>query len=618
MSNIVYVSPQVFLVSKDGWKSDHRKEGYIPILKADLPKLQQALRKVIDTHGNLKDHQSRNTSTVLINGKQQNNCSSTLTSENGAGLVKGNTKFQSLKQFLPITLEQQLHTISIQGIPSQLSNDQIELFLSKCVRFCLELLGITGDYKDLIECWTNVQFYGLETQDVFVRFTQDSNERYSQICKILQLSFGGESNKMEFHMDSNTKRFIDDQNTKVPEVDRSHIELLSSAMEDLRSQEESTAKEDLSLEGYQIDLTTLSDLPTDSLDQLCKDIVNFRTKVVSIEKEKRERQAYEESRRRRHQMMRMFDQIRKSRNEDVDSDYEDEDGEGNHGGAASAADDAADGEDEDEDEDEDDFLVENRRLEKEKAESTKRYEALLGSLQTVIQPRIRSVHTAIEQAEHYEEVLLKRRPLFLKELLHQASDPYYDHHRAFKEDEEKRDSIQREESRAAASGNEKAPVLVEQTAMSEPEPESAPEVQHQRQPRSRSPQEEHTAEQFKIKFAFRKAIEKSVDSSSDHEQPELPTEAEVQATRQPLADDLPFTQEQLDQRLASLRSSKLVDELVKEYLGVYEDDLVDYIFDNIHEHKNRQVLLDELQETFDDDAKTIVHAIWASEPFTAH
>lgn len=67
-------------------------------------------------------------------------------------------------------------------------------------------------------------------------------------------------------------------------------------------------------------------------------------------------------------------------------------------------------------------------------------------------------------------------------------------------------------------------------------------------------------------------------------------------------DKLLFIDEDLDIRPKELKISRLVDELIKEYLGVYEEELVDYIFDNLREFGDKNSLFNELKETFDDDA----------------
>ncbi|QLG73270.1 hypothetical protein HG535_0E03540 [Zygotorulaspora mrakii] len=617
MSDIVYVSPQAYLISADGWKSDFQRSGFIPILKADLAKLEHSLQKVVQKHGNLKNSRKQRTGTKQKQSEDSDPSNAELLTGNDIKATEGGTKYQSLKHFLPISSEQRLHTVAFQGLRSSLSNESIERIISKCIQLSAQTSHAQDDQTDLFECWTTLHFVGLEVQDVFVRFKQGNEKLYSHICQTLRSLFSNPIAGVEFHMDSQTSQFVKEEGAAVPETNAALVETLKTAIQNLEPSRGTATEDDFSSVNYQIDLSTLSDLPKDSLEQLCKDIVEFRTKVVSIEKEKREHQMYEESERRRQQMMKMFRQIRKSRNENIDSD---DDADDNDEGTDAEGDEQRAG-----GEDEDDYAIETRRLEKEKEQSAREYEDMLNRLHSQIEPRIRSLQASIRGAENYEQKLEKRRPLFLKELLHQAHDQYYDHHRAFKAAEERKDAVDREQHGEQTISSISKVSQTADTNASDEKPgdesglaaASAPAQDNISEP----PESSAELKQFKIKFAFKKAIDKSLDGAADlSAAPSVAMPLNTPATKVdrerpsagPLADDLPFTQAQLDQRLHALRHSKVVDELIKEYLGVYEDELVDYILDNIREHKNKQILLDELKETFDDDAETIVAAIWSS------
>lgn len=607
MSEITYVSPQLYLLSNDGWNSDLQKPGYLPILRTDLLKFQHTLQNIRNAHGNLRDNHVEDPNSVSNNRAHQD-ISSTIDSASGdVRESQGDRKYQSLKHFLPIALEQQLHTISLQSVPSRLSNGNFETFLYRCIHLALLRMGYSDEQRDLVECWTNVQYPGLETQDIFVRFTQSNSSLYGKVVKYLELLFSCSSQQqadedkhhIRIHMDANTRQFIEDMNLKIADLNPEHICEVSKLLEDLKNIGASEKKDEVfgvesqSMD-YEIDLNTLSDLPKYTLEQLCKDIIEFRTRVVSIEKEKRVRESYEESKHRRHQMMRIFDQIKKSRNEEPD--LEDEDLEG------------SDKDDEEEDDgDEDDLVLENRKLEKEKRESMIRYENMLKQLNTQIEPRLQSLQQNIDRERNYEEILKTQWPLYLKELMHNASDPYYDHHRTFKEQEEKKDEIDRKEK-----GDEGSSDMLSANPEAQQEELQKPTQENEF---AEVAKEKPSTEQVKIKFALKKAIDKSVDHYIEEdldveEQPKRFDEIEA-----PLADVLPFTEEQLENRLKDLKEARLVDELVKEYLGVYEDELVDYIYENIREHKDKQILLQDLKETFDEDAITIVGKIWSSQQF---
>ena len=97
---------------------------------------------------------------------------------------------------------------------------------------------------------------------------------------------------------------------------------------------------------------------------------------------------YEESRRQRHQMQKVFDQIRK-----------------NHSGAKGSAnteEEDTNMEDEDEEDDtEDDLALEKRKEERDLEESNRRYEDMLHQLHSNTEPKIKSIRADIMSAENY-------------------------------------------------------------------------------------------------------------------------------------------------------------------------------------------------------------------------
>lgn len=344
------------------------------------------------------------------------------------------------------------------------------------------------------------------------------------------------------HYEENTSRFLTDQGIRDIEVEDATLAEDAKSLSQLfqRLQEKgSELKEDVASIDYKVDVSTLSDLPRSSLDQLCKDIVHFRTRVLTIEKEKRVKEEYEENRRMGQHMMKVFEQIRKST------------------GAAKTADDDIEEEDV-QDDAEDDWSLEKRNREKEELESDKKFAELLEHLSTKIEPRVQFLDRQIERETAYESTLEQERPLYLKELLHQAYSPYYDHRRSFRDEELQRDKEDRERS-------DHLPDLATQTHETEHrEPESG-----------------------KFKLEIRKPQDETSETAS-------------------------FTEDAFTTLLSKLRSTSVVPDIVTEFLGEPDDDMVDYIFNHIQEHRSKSALMEELKETFDEDAAQIVERIWTN------
>ncbi|SMN22621.1 similar to Saccharomyces cerevisiae YGR013W SNU71 Component of U1 snRNP required for mRNA splicing via spliceosome [Maudiozyma saulgeensis] len=600
MENVVFVCPQKYLISQSDWRSDEEKTGYIPILRTDLQKLQNSLQRIVDKNkvnsinGKTRISKgsvnvgSKDPKTVTSNDKPSEE------SEKSKNAGKSDSKYQPIKQFLPISLKQQLHTISITGFNSILSKTSIDKFLSQVMELALGHLedSQSQNFKsnNLIETWCDVFSTGISEQNIFVRFCIDLLI-YPQIVFFLCDLFG---DILKVHYDSNVETFIQEKFTtsSVPKFcvsseDRQMLStLIKEASEEPKSVEGDNGSE-ISTE-YQIDLNTLNDIPRDDLDQLCKDIIEFRTRVVTIEKEKNRQETYNERERQRSHMMKMFDKIKM-----------------NNAETGIKRNTAKDNKEEVEEEDVLIPVFENT-IENEKLKSERRYEELLTVLNREIEPQLLKKHADLQKAKYYERTLIENESLNRKEIATLGNDELYDNHRSFKELEERDDKKDRE----MIGDNVNMPVsrTIKTTTTSEDSGAA-----------SENPEQESNV--INIKFAFKKAIDNSAKSRPEEmemEENEIDDKEQIDKPKSNLglADILPFSDEDLSNRLDELRASKYIDELVKEYLGVYEDELVDYIFENILEHRNKKVLLDDLKETFDEDAIVMVDNIWKRKEFT--
>ena len=502
-------------------------------------------------------------------------------------------KYQELRLFLPISLTQQLHTLVIQNIPESATKtaDFIQwLEQATTKHFSTKTDGTK--VEDLVENWSSVIASTLEsTQDIFIRMYPLTE--FAQVVLYWIEWFSKATDSVTtVHIDENTARYIDDivPSSYTPDVTEEELVALRTQIADLKSSVSESSTENAAMVAYEVDMSTLSDLPKSSLNQLVKDIIEFRTRVLTMEREKRTQEALEEGRRRRSQLKRVMEQIRKSKGSSVPATEPEED------------------EDEYEDEDgEEDWAIERRRLEKEKESAQQSYNALLSHLNGTVMPDLRARKQRLILLKDYEAKLQRERAFFLKELLHLGNSDYYDHRREFKEEEEQQDDVDR---RAQNEQRIQAPkdAVLQASASASRSPDTS--AAHS------APVQEPVAKEQKIKLALKRVFDTRAQEAESDSEPEadIPATAVSASTPAPTADlpdRLPFQGPELAARMAELRQSRLVDELVNEYLGVYEDELVDYILDNIVENASRGQLLLELQETFDDDSVRIVDAIWA-------
>ncbi|CCD23274.1 Snu71p NDAI_0B02390 [Naumovozyma dairenensis CBS 421] len=623
MSEIIYVSPQLYLISQKDWKSEASKKGFIPILKNDLASFQNNLNSIkngilltTSTKNDRSNHNTNGITSNVIGGKETGQ----LSDNNSTPSL-----YQPLKQFLPISLKQQLFTISLKGIPSTLLPKNIERFLK-------DLVLLAGGKEFVLECWSNVLFPGLDAQDLFIRFNKEQEDNFVKVIQcwkgLLKASQDDTEERLDvqLHYDSNTSKFIKDHAVKL-ESDAELLklcdkfkELLSWLKEKSISDKKILNENDLenydseSALQYKIDMNTLGDLPRSSLDQLCKDIIEFRTKVVRNENEKRVKESLEESRRRKQQMLKTFAQIKRTKDKNPTS-LENQ--------SMNEEDEAEDDVDLNTNEGDKtlDLTLENQRLQSLKEEADDRYRKLLNDLNSIIGPRLEILKSKIDSSKSYEEELLQQKSINLKTLIHNSEDSYYDHRRSFKEKEEYDDSINREKYGTEVP----VPVSVSKSIrvkhdISSSQPSAATgSISGEQEGKP-----EETVDEVNIKFSFKKAIDKHVEASSEDESAhEVEKEAQQSLESNRLEEGVPaeqvltFTDDELDERLAKLKESRAVDELVKEYLGVYEDDLVEYIFENIKEHKSKAMLVEDLKETFDEDSVAMVDVIWSRKELSS-
>lgn len=580
MRDIVYVSPQRYLAADVNWKSDRMlNNGYIPILKSDINNFESLLnskkRHLLDNTKGTSLATDKKTAARTEEAKDLTSVAQKSNASNHQAI----NKYQSLKEFLPICTNQQLHTVSITNVSLQLSEPFIEQFLYK----------LKADNNNNIVHWSNSTT--IDYQILFVRLNDLSPvSQWAPLFAKLHESIP-EFN-WEIHYDSNTQRLL--ENTANDTHPSLNVDEITQYYKTFHKSDTESIDKINDEQDYRIDLNTLSDIPALSIDQLCDDIINFRTKVVKDEKLKKLKQNIEESKLNRLKMMQFFDQIKTSKGADMELT------------------DVIDGEEDEEDEDdESDEVLHIRAVEMSKEQSNQNYLKLLKSLNQTIEPRLHDYQKMIRENENYQTYLQENRNIFLKEIKNMSKDVYYDYDysRSRKQQEETRDNLDRELHKYAQLIE---PVLQESTEQVTHLDMASTDRLADTSSHNELPEKDTT---IKIKLAFKSKMDKYVDkeSSSETESDEDIKQRVLELPiRKPAEGILPFSAHVMASKIQLLRESRAVDELVKEYLGVYEAELVEYILENIAANKSKQLLLDELKETFDDDATLIADAIWSN------
>lgn len=618
MSELIWVSPQSYLLSENDWQSTLKKSGYIPILKADLTKFQQSLQQALKSKNVISNNQLGS-----LTGETTGTKSNEIDEPKGSEV----SKYKPIDQFLQ--KNKPLSTFTIRSLVYIESTSKLELLLINWINYMKSQIKDTAHNNSLnLESWSRIFATGFDTQDIFVRMSIPDGKDGTDIMlyRFLDLfkKISDHSDKFSINFDENVSNLITEKlsRSEINEPDLYDIsQHLNSVLDEFitsnsnSTQNNDTQSKNISTDEYHIDLSTLSDLPRESLDQLCKDIMEFRSRVITIERERIMKENVEENERRRQKMIQMFEDIHEKQNPNkVSADNmlitdvgEDE--------AFSYPDDSQF------DEDNDGLAAEQKSVEKKQLEAKNRYNKLLHKLNSTIDPRVKTLEIQLSKAENYDTNLGKIRPVAVKELLHLGEDMYYDFKRSYRKDEELLDDKNRDKYGSDVS----MPPLIDEVSSG---PTNEPKIDTMSgtvKPLVSSPSKKDTeTTEINITLNFNKAVGSSKQDRADEENletvdPDQPSEQLSETSSVEMANNtptiLPYGAQELDNKLRRLRDSKLVDELIKEYLGVYEEELVDYIFVNIKEYKNKGTLLEELKETFDEDAIVIVNKIWNSEAF---
>lgn len=235
----------------------------------------------------------------------------------------------------------------------------------------------------------------------------------------------------------------------------------------------------------------------------------------------------------------------------------------------------SDGEEDDDEDDEDDLAIEKRKEEKRKEEEARKYRALLKDYETTIEPHLHLLSQQYKQNLEYEKELTANREANVKDLLRQANDIYYDKDRSFKDREEQEDKLDREKY---------GDIIIEDIVIDD-------DRKGQKKLLEKDKKVKKAGEPaIKINLAFKKAMDNSIQDKRDKAE-------DIEPVSQPI-------EARSTNRYAALKEKRVVDELVKELLGVYEDDVVAYVFEilekpEMSDEKKQSELVTEMEDLFD-------------------
>lgn len=590
MDKVLYVSPQNYLLNRKEWLSSNFKVGYISIFERDLARFEDCLNNYkcgLNTFESIKSLSSENRRQASKDEKDEEYSLSNDTS------MENDTKYMSLKVFFTTSAKDQLYTISLRNLKYNKSIKGIDTFIHGIIA----LIPYAGNEKLILSCWSRVYSTEMDRQDLFLRFNHEKTAEpvFDRSIKFLK-EIGLKTKLFSLHSEKCVGKYISISNlNRDANVDDKSLQKFKILVDKFLNDPTSLQKNEIlnTSTEYQINLDTLSDLPRESLEQLSKDITEFRLRVINIEKLKLLKENNLENKRRRTKMKEVFESIKRvegndkvvlsehSSSEEYPESESDDDSAGNERIFES------------------NYDVEKRLNKVKIKESIERYKILLSKLNFSIDPRIQTIRKELDKAMKYEQFLKDNKAMYMKSFLHEAKDIYCEPNRPFKDEEIILDQINREKFKNSDLND---------GADDYNEYNSVKDVEH-------FVQNDIYPKEINIKLAIKKPNDMIYESenieSTEKRNKDILYTSIVDAETE--GDILFFDADELNKRLRKLQESRTIDELVKEYLGVYESELVDYILDNIRNNRSKKMLLNELTETFDTDAAFIVNKIWESK-----
>lgn len=422
------------------------------------------------------------------------------------------------------------------------------------------------------------------------------------------------------------------QSTFVKDARSKILELLKQLMENTAEEEDPSDYSDIS---HKVNLKELSDLPKRMVPQIIEDIKNFRLSIIKIEKKKQAKKLAEDRRRAKLQIKKMYLSIKqakkKGRNsgdaEEMDIDDEDDD----------------DYDEGQQDEDMSDSEYENIREDAEQEKIEKeflRQEAQMKHIESLTKRKLLSKFKEVDNYasevesrlksnfEDYEilfaghedqdEVSFQKHIYSLDQsklhnaqisnlinMYHTNKSSYLQMRTIEKIEEEKRDEEDRhkeikEKASQEQSLNFLSSVLGSSGVTVSQEPSTATSLSIAEAPATAVA----NASKAPIKLQIKQKI-----------QPDQPEEQKQAAENKPVIESINF--DSVAYKLSNGKLSQLVkkikpfvDELLIEYLGMTEDDLVAFITSSIENRKPKAEIVNELTETFDEDTEVFMEKLW--------
>lgn len=461
--------------------------------------------------------------------------------------IEANTKlYVELADLLPQNRQQQQATVILQNCPALRRNA-----MEKVLRDIVSILPVKGQFK-----WTELteRDFG-ESSNIFVRFSNlDLAELFCGVLPQFKNAFGVE---VTANLEGKAVDVDDD-------LLRQTVSSVSSVIVNKTNHGRSSMKtgtEDLDevmqhYSTYTVDNADLVDIPLELRDKIVKEIIKFRTRVLTIERNRRKDELEIERRKAKATLTSIFQDIK---DPSSTTDTQDQDGM-----------DVADDDDVDDEQQLDFDMADDEYIKKMNQDETRKeqeaYERALKKMKRLEQTEITSLLLQLETEQNYELELMDNKLTYLEEF---KSFVDFDNPRV-------------------------NPILSSHLQLYYNDHSEYLRVRNL----ERSKEEELDAADAEMESL------ETHDESMMNIQAKLPSPQQVKDLGHIIVLELS------KDKLLALKEK--IENLIEEYLGVKEELLVDFVYDFLISNNlsQRDVLTAELQETLDEDSNVVVEELY--------
>lgn len=517
-----------------------------------------------------------------------------------------------IESFIPKNLKEQVNTISIKRFPN-VKKSSIERIISILLEHC-DISGASKSFQ-----WTIINDEPIEYRLLHIRFAGIDHLQWFLKNAIPVLT--KISPDISIVTDPVAEQYIKDSTSENKEEEKdidfskeiNQIRRILNSGKNYETTNNKSGTEDLDqvmkyYDTYKVEDSELVDIPKDMKEKIVKEVIKFRSRMLTIEKNRRKREIERERLKAKNRLKQIFEGIKEANNNNTNDTNPTE---GNIEVDEINEDEAIDELEEMNEDEYQDYLKakEDERLEKE-------YEDKLSKFKLTQEAEKNKLQEKLNTVENYENNLIENKFLYIEEIknfedfnLESFSSSttnslknlryrlYYDNHSEYmklrnqeKQEEEEKDKLDYELEQKETS-NQPSSISIKQPIVDEKEDQ-------------------------RVKERDAKSIENNdnddiiIDNENKNENEIIETKTSIE--------DLTKTTDLKSIKISQFSQDKLtlindkISDLIEEYLGIKEEILIKFIYDFLIE-KNlnfKNELIDELDETLDEDSIVVANELW--------